>query len=295
MGVDTMMGGRGETAYIPPVDYDDGYPPGRRGGGRRWIPWVLGLVLVAGVVGGVAYYLLGSKGTVFVPQVAGLSETAAEQKLTAAGLHFTINPESSGTVQKNFVIGTNPPEGNSVASNSTVTLNVSTGQAQATVPDLRGKTIADAQTALSGANLQLGQQTTDPACTQTANTIEKQSAAPGTQLAQGKSVDVTICGGTIQVQSVVGDSAATAKQILTQQGFQVTEVPGSGPSQYQNGQVFSQNPTAQTPEPKGTTITIYVQNAATQSPSPSASTSSSGLSSAPPSDTTSPNPGASFP
>ena len=63
MGAGTMMAGA--TSQIPPVeDYDyagRGYDRDGRGGGgtsRRWIPWVLGLVLVVGVVAGVAYYLL---------------------------------------------------------------------------------------------------------------------------------------------------------------------------------------------------------------------------------------------
>src|SRR5271155_381640 len=60
MGAGTMM--TGATSQIPPVDdYDyagGGYDRGGRGTGRRWIPWVLGLVLVVGVVAGVAYYLL---------------------------------------------------------------------------------------------------------------------------------------------------------------------------------------------------------------------------------------------
>ncbi|HUB23301.1 MAG TPA: Stk1 family PASTA domain-containing Ser/Thr kinase, partial [Streptosporangiaceae bacterium] len=66
MGTDQMMAGR--TGGIPPVaDYEyagGGYERGSGGGGRRWIPWVLGLVLVLGVVIGVAYYLLsGGKTT----------------------------------------------------------------------------------------------------------------------------------------------------------------------------------------------------------------------------------------
>src|SRR5436190_1888663 len=70
MGTGTMMAGA--TSQIPPVeDYeyaglDNGYAGasgrgrGAGGGGtsRRWIPWVLGLVLVIAVVARVAYYLL---------------------------------------------------------------------------------------------------------------------------------------------------------------------------------------------------------------------------------------------
>ena len=72
-------------------------------------------------------------------------------------------------------------------------------------------------------------------------------------------------------------------------------VTGGGPSQYQNGQVFDQNPEPGQQVARGTTITIYVQNAA--SPTPPNGTSSSGLSSPPPSggqtSSPTPNPGSS--
>src|ERR1700749_3304922 len=66
MGTGTMMAGA--TSQIPPAedydyagrDYDYAGSGGRGGAGgtnRRWIPWVLGVVLVIAVVGGVAYYL----------------------------------------------------------------------------------------------------------------------------------------------------------------------------------------------------------------------------------------------
>ena len=79
MGSGPMMAGA--TSQIPPVeDYDyagrDYDYAGRDGGGggtsRRWIPWVLGLVLVVGVVAGVAYYLLAGGGKTYaVPLVNG--------------------------------------------------------------------------------------------------------------------------------------------------------------------------------------------------------------------------------
>ena len=291
MGMDTMMGGTGVTSRIPQVGYGDydgsGYPPARRGS-RRWIPWVLGLVLVAGVVGGAAYYLLGSKGSIYVPQVKGQTVQAAEQQLTQKGLKFTISYQASSSVAKNYVIDSNPQEGNSVAANSTVTLDVSSGPAPVAVPDLRNKSITDAQNALATANLQLGNQSTDAACTsQTAGTVEKQSIDPGTQVPVNTKVNVTICGGSVSVPNVVGESETTAKQFLIQQGFQVTVQQGGGPSQYQNGQVFQQYPTAGGQAAKGSTVTIYVQNAA-PSPTPSPSGSSTGLTGPPP---RSPNPG----
>jgi serine/threonine-protein kinase len=87
-------------------------------------------------------------------------------------------------------------------------------------------------------------------------------------------VTITVSGGALSVPSVVGDSQQTANQILTTAGFAVSVQQGSGPSQYANGTVFSQQPAANSTEPKGTTITIFVQNGASPSPSVTPSSTS---------------------
>jgi serine/threonine-protein kinase len=82
-------------------------------------------------------------------------------------------------------------------------------------------------------------------------------------------VIITVSGGAVTVPSVVGDSQATANQILTQAGFQVSVQQGSGPAQYPNGTVFNQVP-GNGSAAKGSTVTIYVQNGASATGSPSA-------------------------
>jgi len=93
-------------------------------------------------------------------------------------------------------------------------------------------------------------------------------------------VTITVSGGAVAVPSVVGDSQQTASQILTTAGFQVSVQQGSGPSQYVNGTVFSQQPQSGTAA-KGSTVIIFVQNGA--SPSASPSSSATGSPTAPPS------------
>ncbi len=67
----------------------------------------------------------------------------------------------------------------------------------------------------------------------------------GGTAAPGSTVTITVSGGAVPVPSVVGDSQQTANQILTTAGFAVTVQQGSGPAQYANGTVFSQQPGGQ--------------------------------------------------
>jgi eukaryotic-like serine/threonine-protein kinase len=270
MGADPMTAGR--TSAIPPVaDYDyagAGYDGGRGGGGHRWIPWVLGLVLVLGVVLGVAYYLLSGGKTYSVPLVDNLPVATAQQEITANHLRSAVVDQASNSVQKGRVISSNPAQGNNVAANTLVTLYVSTGAAPVAVPNVVGESETSAQSALQAKQFQVSVKP-DPTSTQPSGTVVSQSPSGGTA-PLGSTVTITVSGGAVQVPTVVGDSQQTANQVLTSAGFAVNVQQGSGPSQYANGTVFTQQPGAGSTEPKGTTITIFVQNGASPSGSPSA-------------------------
>ena len=267
MGTDPMTG---RTSAIPPVaDYEyagQGYDGGRGGGGRRWIPWVLGLVLVLGVVIGVAYYLLAGGKTYSVPLVNNQPVATAEHEIALQHLRSTVVDQANPNVGKGLVISSNPQQGNNVAANTLVTLYVSTGAAPVSVPYVVGQQETAAQSSLESKGFQVSVKT-DPTSTAASGTVVSQSPSSGTAQA-GSTVTLTVSGGAVSVPSVVGDSQQTANQILTTAGFAVSVQQGSGPSQYANGTVFSQNPSANNMSAKGSTVTIFVQNGASQSPSP---------------------------
>jgi len=282
MGTGTMMAGA--TSQIPPIeDYDyagrdyDYAGSGGRGGGaggtnRRWIPWVLGVVLVIAVVGGVAYYLLAGAGKTYaVPLVNGEPVARAQAQIQAQHLRSTLVYRNSNSVKANTVINSNPAEGNNVPANTLVTLFVSKGQAPVAVPNVVGQQQDQAAATLQSKGFKVDTKT-DATSSSPAGQVISQNPSGGTA-APGATITITVSGGAVSVPSVVGDSQATATQILTNAGFQVSAQNGSGPADVANGTVFSQNPQNGTAA-KGSTVTIFVQNV--QSPS------------APPTDTATP-------
>jgi serine/threonine-protein kinase len=280
MGTGAMMAGA--TSQIPPVeDYDyagrdyDYAGQGRGGGGgtsRRWIPWVLGVVLVIAVVGGVAYYLLAGAGKTYaVPLVNGESVATAQGQIKAQHLRSTVVFQNSSSVKPNIVINSNPAEGNNVPANTLVTLFVSKGQAPVAVPNVVGQQQDQAASTLQSKGFKVDTKT-DATSSSPAGQVISQNPSGGTA-APGATITITVSGGAVSVPSVVGDSQQTASQVLTTAGFQVSVQQGSGPAQYANGTVFQQNPPNGTAV-KGSTVTIFVQTG--QSPS------------APPTDTATP-------
>ena len=270
IGTGAMMAG---TAQIPPVgDYDyaggDYGQDGRGGGGaRRWVPWVLGLVLVIGVVAGVAYYLLAGGGkTTAVPLVNNEPVAQAQAQIAAVHLRSTVVSQADANVNKGLVVKSNPAEGNNVAANTLVTLYVSTGAAPVAVPDVEGKQESAAETTLQndGFSVSIQQDTTS---TQPSGTVVNQSPTGGTKVAPGSKVTIYVSGAT-SVPNVVGLPQASAQTSLQSAGFKVNVQTATGPAGTAPGTVWQQNPGGSSTAGPGSSVTIIVQpQAATPSPS----------------------------
>jgi serine/threonine-protein kinase len=267
-----------QTGYQQPYGYgnDGGGGGDQRQGGRRWIPWVIaGVVVIAAVV--VALILVnGSSGpSASVPLVDGLSYSQAASQITAAGLHPVENKEASLSVKSGFVINTNPVNGNSVAKNSTVTVNVSTGPASISLPNLQGTPVAAAMSKLSSMGFSNVSQVADQQSTLPSGEVDHTNPGPGSYPAN-EAITLFYSGGGVAVPNVVGDTSAVANATLTQDGFvvQTTNIAAASDQMVEPGTVYQQNPPMNTVEPRGTSIQIFVQppNAST-TPTPTDGTS----------------------
>jgi beta-lactam-binding protein with PASTA domain len=125
-----------------------------------------------------------------VPDVAGLDEQAAAQALTEAGIFTSIVfvPAESplGTVEAQ-----GQPSGTKLAPKSTVQINISRGPGEKpdqTVPDLSGRRIPDAVTAVQSANLRLIMVKADVPTRDQAGLVVKQSPMAGAKAPQNAQV-----------------------------------------------------------------------------------------------------------
>ena len=260
------------TGAMPDYQYgsDDGYPPEEKE--RRWLPivlWIAGVLVVLGVVAGVAYAILGggSSGHA-VPQVNGLTLTKAEQEITAAGLKYTVQKQPSATVPENIVISTTPPNGNVVPAGSNVVLVVSTGPKKVSVPNVKHDTVSQATDKLKAAGFLVSVQTANNS-NAPPNTVVRQDPPAGTNAKVGSTVTIFVPPNGNVVPNVVGQNYQVALGNLNNAGFTNIQVVHVSNPQLSNGTVVLQDPKAGQRVPAGTQITLsVVQNAATPSPTP---------------------------
>ena len=191
-----------------------------------------------------------------VPTVKGQQWTQAQQNLLNVGLKPVEHFVPGNT--KGQVTATDPGAGQSVPKGSTVRVNVMSGPAQGTVPNVVGMTVAEATSALhtAGFNYSLSYVNNDAPQGQ----IIHQDPAPSSSEPKGKTIDLQVSNGPPQVTvpSVVGETAQQAVGDLEAQGFVVNQQTISVSDPSEQGIVQAQNPDGGTSATKGSTVTIEV-------------------------------------
>jgi beta-lactam-binding protein with PASTA domain len=204
-----------------------------------------------------------SSTTVAVPNVVGLTQTAATTAITGAGLVVgTVTQQASTTVASGSVMSESPAAGTSVASGSAVNLVVSSGPGTVAVPNVVGTTQAAASTAITVAGLVVGVVTQQASATAPLGTVISQSPAAGTSVALGSAVNLVVSSGParIAVPNVVGLTQAAATTAITSTGLVVGTVTMQSSATVAAGLVINESPVAGTSVAKGSAVNLVVSS-----------------------------------
>ncbi|MBI4856884.1 MAG: Stk1 family PASTA domain-containing Ser/Thr kinase [Acetobacterium woodii] len=128
------------------------------------------------------------------------------------------------------------------------------------VPDIKGKTTAEAKTTLEKLDLVLEVEKEVYNADVAAGLIITQNPESGKELQSGKTVKVTVSKGvkTGTIPSVIGMSEADAVKAIEAANFVVGEIKREYNSNYNADIVFQMNPNGATTANEGTKVTIYV-------------------------------------
>jgi serine/threonine-protein kinase len=134
------------------------------------------------------------KGEEIVPDVEGQALAAAQQALQDAGFRSGVPKKvASSTVPAGDVISTDPAGGSSVKKGSVVTITVSTGVQQVTVPSVIGQQEATATNSLSAKGFDVNVVTTPvTAASGKVGRVTAQTPAGGGTAASGSTVTITV-------------------------------------------------------------------------------------------------------
>lgn len=179
------------------------------------------LVSLAGFLG----WLLGS-GSLRTEQIPSVQGTSTEQAEALAGEqgfgNVRVYEQASTEVPAGTVIGTRPGEGTQMRVGEQLSILVSTGPEQVSVPALEGLSQDEATSRLDNAGLTAGSVSSEFSESPEGSVIAV-SPAVSTQLDQGSAVDLTVSAGAepAEVPRVVGSTADDATSRLEELGFTV--------------------------------------------------------------------------
>jgi serine/threonine-protein kinase len=194
-----------------------------------------------------------------VPDVVGSQVAQARQ--VVEGLGFTVKVEEvvDEEAPVGEVVDQEPGPNEEAPRGSEVTLFVSKGPADRPVPDVVGKTIAEASNLLGQAGFAVNS-TSEPSTEVEEGLVIRTDPPADTVRPKGTPVTVVVSSGPPEtvVRDVGGQTEGNARTILEGQGFVVLveQVPTDDPTM--NGRVVDQDPDGNTSAPNGSEVTIFI-------------------------------------
>ncbi|MDD5822816.1 MAG: Stk1 family PASTA domain-containing Ser/Thr kinase [Firmicutes bacterium] len=203
-----------------------------------------------------------------VPNLENLTYEEALDKCEEAGFNLKKGKAIySSDVKEGLVCQQDPEAGTEAAKGSTITVNLSKGSKDGTVPNLVGMSYNDIENYLKEFGYKLGV-VKEVTSTEAAGIIIEQDPKAGSKLDKGSKINITISDGKGKekgtVPSLTGKTLAEAKAAIVAAGFKVGEIKYEESEAYGNGYVMWQQYAANTQLDKGTTIDIEVSKGSPQ-------------------------------
>jgi beta-lactam-binding protein with PASTA domain len=129
-----------------------------------------------------------------VPETKGMSRRDAERALEDAGFSVGSVTQQSSDAARGTVLATTPAAGDKVPAGA-VTLVLSSGPQSVTLPNVVGRSYADARSALEQIGLLVAGSGLDSASTEPAGTVVSQSPSAGRTVPSGTTIQLRLSAG----------------------------------------------------------------------------------------------------
>ena len=180
---------------------------------------LLGALALSGIVAGTAT-VLAARARVIVPTVAGLTTQAARERVASVGLTLSITDRRFSTLPVDTILSQTPDAGATTTRGTVVTVVVSGGTEEFTMPDFVGQGLALARSQLEqkGLEVQVDVQASD----QPSDTVLATNPTAGSPMHTGDVVRLTVA------QSSSGSTTGTTTPVpFALNGIKITLDPSA--------------------------------------------------------------------
>jgi serine/threonine-protein kinase len=219
------------------------------------------VLLLAAALSVAAWWVVAGPGAyTAAPRLIELPEDEAAAKARAEGFSMRVTARSfDETMPAGHVISTEPGPTESIRRNGTIGVVLSKGPERYAVPELRGKTRAEAGALLRATHLTMGAVTQAYHDTIERDRVISTTPTSGIRLKRDQAVGVVISKGVepVVVPDVVGDRVEQAKTVLAEAPlrFTVKEIYNE---KVAVGRVISQRPASGGKAPKNSEVALVV-------------------------------------
>jgi serine/threonine-protein kinase len=199
-----------------------------------------------------------------VPELVGKTAQEAEEILSENSLNFRWNIEGkySSVIPKGAVLIQMPLPGREVKEGRTVSLTVSKGLRELTIPDLRGKSVRQANISLNRMGLVVGSEISGAHASIPKGVVIRTEPPADQVVRVGDRVDIIVSAGEKSgkniLPNVVGVSLEQAQMSLDSAGFLVGEIERVSDKEHLPNTVLSQEPQASEYLESGSSINLKV-------------------------------------
>lgn len=257
----------GEDEYVDERDYNrkkGKKPPMSKKKKIIIIASAVAAALLLFVVIGFATGLFGGK-KIEAPDFKNM--TLKEAKIAAKEYKIRIKKGDevvSEEVEQGRIVSQDPDAGTTIKTGSTVTVNISKGLGDGSVPDLRGKKQSELADYLEAAGFKLGT-VSEEASEEEKGTVLSQDPNAGEEVEKGTAINVVVSDGSkakATVPYLVGKSINDAQSALSKAGLSLGSISYEYSSTYAEGEVIWQQYDANAQLDKGTSVRIRVSKGA---------------------------------
>ncbi|HCJ54036.1 MULTISPECIES: Stk1 family PASTA domain-containing Ser/Thr kinase [Glutamicibacter] len=236
------------------------------------------LTIIALLAVGIASFLVirsiqteaEKRAPVAVPKVLEMTEDDARAALRDATFQVRVEHEFSDDVEQDKATRTEPEEGAMASKDSTVTLFISDGSEQRTIPkDLANQSETAARDALREAGLEVGEVSRKNSATIPTDWVIGTTPELGSKVKAGSEVDLILSTGMVTVPVVTEMSRKEAEEKLGAEDIGLeAQFPEVVTADYAEGTLFKQSPAASEDVPQGSLVKISVAKAPEPEPEP---------------------------
>ena len=214
----------------------------------------------ASVSGSPASTAIDSDGnaSVGVPSLVGVPAESAGDMVRNAGLRLVVSATEASDVAEGNVVRQSPLAGSTLPTGDAVDVVLSSGPAMIEVPELSGRPVVEAQSALGELGLEVTMDNTaqggEP------GTVASTSPEAGMEVVAGTNVTVRATPSGIAIPNLVGSPYRRARETLEAVGLVLGRVRRRYDERRPDLVIVSQEPEAESLVPAGTEVEIVIND-----------------------------------